>query len=55
MVCNNGCIHNQKSDRYIDVGQYFPNFRETISNSDLNASQYLYINTTWVTNSNLYK
>ena len=24
------------------VGQYFPNFGETISNSDLNASHYLY-------------
>jgi len=24
------------------VGQYFPNFRETISNSDLNTSHYLY-------------
>jgi len=24
------------------IGQYFPNFGEAISNSDLNASQYLY-------------
>jgi len=28
------------------VGQYFPNIGETISNSDLNTSQYLYINYT---------
>ena len=28
------------------VGQYFPNFGETIFNSDLNASQYWYITTT---------
>jgi len=27
----------------LDLGQYFPNFGETISNSDLSASHYLYI------------
>ena len=35
-------IHNMVIP-HLDVGQYLPNIRETISNSDLNASNYLYI------------